>query len=244
MLTTLVFIPGLVSDRRAWTEVEQYFASKGHKTGIADLYSAVSIKAMAQSVLEQFTGQIIPVGHSMGGRVAMEIARIAPERLQGLVLVATGAHPLAEGELSNRERVIELANTQGMQALCDQWLPPMLRVDIRTTDPKIYNCLEQMVLEAGATVHERQIRALIGRPDAQPLLAALKMPTLLVAGELDTWSTPAQHQKIADSMLAAKASFGVDVQIVNGAGHFLQVEQPEAFSYLLEGWLEKQSSQS
>ncbi len=69
---------------------------------------------MAQSVLDSVSGDLIPLGHSMGGRVALELVRLAPERVKALGLIATGAHPLAEGETEKREAVIKLANEQGM----------------------------------------------------------------------------------------------------------------------------------
>ena len=231
----LVLIPGLVSDRQAWRDVEQELLNKGLKTTIADISKADSLTSMAQTILDQTDGPLIPVGHSMGGRVAMEIARLAPERLEGLVLVATGAHPLAEGELPKRERVIELANTQGMQALCDQWLPPMMAPDTCKSDSQLYRTLEQMVLDAGAEVHERQIRALIARPDARSVLESLSAPTLFVAGEYDGWSTPDQHR----AMAALVGNAPVDVEVVAGAGHFLQAEQPIVFTQLLLNWLQR-----
>ena len=233
MSQTIVFIPGLVSDQRAWSAVAQNLAELGYATGIADLTGAGSITAMARAVLAQFPGDLLPVGHSMGGRVAMEVARLAPERVTGLVLVATGAHPLADGERANRERVIRLANSQGMQALCDQWLPPMLAPETQLHNPALYQSLQQMVLDAGAQVHERQVRALISRPDARPLLGSLSVPTLFVAGEFDGWSSPLQHQQMAS--LVAQA----EVAVVQGVGHFLQVEAPKKFSQILAQWLER-----
>lgn len=229
-----IFIPGLISDTRAWSVAESLVKAAGVETGIADLSRADSIEAMAIAVLEQFEGLILPVGHSMGGRVAMEVARQAPERLVGLVLVATGAHPLVEGERANRERVIDLANNEGMQALCDRWLPPMLAPGAEAEDPDLFQRLQQMVLEAGVELHERQIRALINRPDARPVLQQLSVPTLFVAGEYDDWSTPEQHHKMAELMHLA------EVHQLNDVGHFLQAEAPEAFSQLLLDWMNRQ----
>ena len=234
-MSTLVLIPGLVSDRRAWEKVEQILIELGHRVEVAQFPQASSITEMARAVLDLTDQPLIPVGHSMGGRVAMEVARLAPQRVVALVLVATGAHPLAPGESEKREAVIELANEQGIQALCDQWLPPMLAPGIRTVRPEFYAVLEKMVLAAGAEVHERQIRALIARPDAQELLKTLGVATLFVAGEHDSWSTPAQHQAMAE--LVANA----EVAEVKGAGHFLQVEQPEEFSQILTNWLQRHS---
>lgn len=229
-----IFIPGLVSDSRAWSAVESLLTAAGLQTGIADLSEADSIETMAAAVLAQFDGPILPVGHSMGGRVAMEIARQAPDRLVGLVLVATGAHPLAVGERANRERIIDLANQQGMQALCDQWLPPMLAPGIKETKPLLYQSLQQMVLDAGEELHERQIRALINRPDATTVLQQLSVPTLFVAGEHDGWSTPAQHSQMAERVSSA------EVHQLDGVGHFLQAEAPNEFSQLLLDWLDRQ----
>lgn len=235
MTGSIVFIPGLVSDRRAWEKVKEKLSKQGFNAVIADVSKAESLTGMAQAILDQTDGSLIPVGHSMGGRVAMEIARLAPERLAGLVLVATGAHPLAEGELPKRERVIELANTQGMQALCDQWLPPMMAPDTCKSNSQLYRTLEQMVLDAGAEVHERQIRALIARPDARSVLESLSAPTLFVAGEYDGWSTPDQHR----AMAALVGHAPVDVEVVASAGHFLQAEQPIVFTQLLLNWLQR-----
>lgn len=231
-----IFIPGLVSDERAWSDVDSLIAAEGVETGIADLSQASSIEAMAAAVLGQFDGPLLPVGHSMGGRVAMEVARQAPERLVALVLVATGAHPLAQGEREKREKVIELANTQGMQALCDQWLPPMLAPGTRERRPELYSNVQQMVLDAGAELHERQIRALIDRPDARLDLARLTRPTLFVAGEYDGWSDTAQHHQMASLVTKAEA----EVVQIDAVGHFLQVEAPDQFSQTLLNWLRRQ----
>jgi len=235
MAIKLVFIPGLVSDRRAWLKVDENIASQGFETFIADVSTAESLTAMAQSILDETEGMLIAVGHSMGGRVAMELARLAPDRLAGMVLVATGAHPLAEGELANREKVVAIAHTEGMQALCDHWLPPMLAPDTPSLYPALYFHLQQMIIEAGPQVHERQIRALIARPDARWVLENFTAPILFVAGEHDGWSTPEQHQEMASLVKSGRS----EVVVVRGAGHFLQVERPEKFSQLLLQWLQK-----
>jgi pimeloyl-ACP methyl ester carboxylesterase len=154
--------------------------------------------------------------------------------LVGLVLVATGAHPLVAGEVANRERVIDLANQQGMQALCDQWLPPMLAPGTKETNSSLYQSLQQMVLDAGVELHERQIRALINRPDATNVLQQLSVPTLFVAGEHDGWSTPAQHSQMAERVSSS------EVYQLDGVGHFLQAEAPQEFSQLLLGWMARQ----
>lgn len=231
----LVFIPGLVSDSRVWSPVATAMESLGYKVAIADVSHANSLTEMAQQILSRAEPDqaLIPIGHSMGGRVALEVVRLAPDRVVGLGLVATGAHPLAKGELAKRESVIALAHEQGMQALCNVWLPPMLHPDTAQANPALFADLQAMVLEAGADVHERQIRALVNRPDAMPLLPKISCPTLLVAGEADGWSSPEQHQQMMDLMTGAKCR----LDVVTGAGHFLQSEKPEQFAAVLSDWL-------
>ena len=233
MKPVLVFIPGLVSDARVWRAVADRMQSEGYVTKIADVSRASSLTAMAQQIVDDQPGSFIPIGHSMGGRVALEIYRLVPEQVLGLGLVATGAHPLAEGELEKREAVIELANQQGMKALSDLWLPPMLHPDIPEKQPALYSDLQSMVIEAGAEVHERQIRALIHRPDARPILKEIRCPALLVAGEQDGWSSPEQHRQ----MMAIMEQSDSHLEVVADAGHFLQTEKPDSFSDLLLRWL-------
>lgn len=234
MKPQLVFIPGLISDERAWQAVAERLDFAGYPTKIADVTQAASLQEMAAHIVSEQSTPFIPIGHSMGGRVVFEIYRSAPEMCLALGLVATGAHPLAESELPKRQEVINLANTEGMAALCDIWLPPMLHPDTQADQPELYKSLRQMVLDAGPEVHERQIKALVNRPDAIPLLSEISCPTLLVAGEADGWSSPQQHEKMMSMMVRAKAQ----LEVITGAGHFLEAERPEAFAKVLSNWLD------
>ncbi len=234
MKPQIVLIPGLVSDYRAWNDVEALLTTAGYEVSIADVGLADRLEKMAQQILDSVQGRFIAIGHSMGGRVAFELYRAAPERILGLGLIATGAHPLADGEPAKRQQVIDLANNDGMQALCDVWLPPMLHPETPKINPDIYQSLEQMVLDAGADVHQNQIHALVNRQSAQPLLAELRCPTLFVAGDADAWSSPEQHREM--QKLASNAVTRLNV--VKDAGHFLQVEKPEEFAGLVIDWIE------
>ena len=91
-MTTLIYVPGLLSDARVWREVAE---GVGGDFVIADVTTQDSITAMAESALALADGPVIPVGHSMGGRVSMEMARLAPARMAGLVLADTGHNALA-----------------------------------------------------------------------------------------------------------------------------------------------------
>ena len=123
---TLVFIPGLVSDARVWRPVAEKMAT-GLPVHFADITKQDSIAAMAAAALAECDGDLIPVGHSLGGRVAMEMAHQAPDRVPALVLADTGHHPLAPGETEKREAKIAKGHAD-MAALCAEWLPPMVTV--------------------------------------------------------------------------------------------------------------------
>lgn len=226
--TTFVFVPGLMSDGTVWQPVADAF-SKGTPTRIADVSRDDSLSGMAQRILDEGPGDLVIVGHSMGGRVAMETARLAPSRVRAMVLADTGYHPLAEDETAKREAMIALGH-DSMDRLCDAWLPPMVD-DARRGDRPLMQALRAMVMRAGPHVHERQIRALIGRPDAGASLPDTRCPILLVVGRTDSWSPVAQHQEIAE--LAPDA----DLVVIEGAGHFAPIEKPEETARAITGWL-------
>ncbi len=228
ILTSLVLIPGLVSDDIVWQPLAEAVSGR-MSVHHADVTRDSSITSMANRALDETQGPIIAVGHSMGGRVAMEMARLAPQRLRGLVLANTGHHPKRDGEEIKREAMIALGHSD-IGRLADQWLPPMLD-PARVEDTALIERLKAMVLRAGPQVHERQIRALLGRPDASAYLANLTCPILLVAARQDGWSPIAQHQEIADAVRDA------ELAIIDNAGHFAPVERPREVTAAITAWL-------
>lgn len=229
-MTTLVLIPGLVSDAIVWATLADAAAVK-MPVHAADLSNGVSITGMAEQILEEVPGGIIAVGHSMGGRIAMEMARVAPGRVRGLVLANTGHHPKREGEKVKRQQMIDLGH-RSMEELADTWLPPMLD-EARVGDAALLGELKAMVLRAGADTHERHIRALLERPDATAYLDEIACPILLVAARQDGWSPIAQHQQIADAVPDA------ELVIIENAGHFAPVERPVEVTATITDWLDR-----
>lgn len=227
-MTTLVLIPGLVSDSIVWAHLA---AAAGAEMPVyeADPSEGTSIPGMARRFLGETPGAIIAVGHSMGGRVAMEMARQAPERVRGLVLANTGHHPKRDGEEIKRRQMIDLGN-RDMRQLADEWLPPMLD-PARVGDAELIGDLKAMVLRAGPQIHERQIHALLERPDAGAYIGDIACPVLLVAARGDAWSPIAQHREIADAVSDA------ELVIIENAGHFAPVERPAEVTAAIIGWL-------
>jgi pimeloyl-ACP methyl ester carboxylesterase len=227
-MTTLVLVPGLLSDDIVWQPVADAVAGR-MSVYQADLSGGASISGMARGLLEKVRGEMIVVGHSMGGRVAMEMAHIAPGRVKGLVLANTGHGSKRDGEEVKRQAMIDLGD-ESMEKLADQWLPPMVD-ERRVGDTDLMDKLRAMVLRANAKIHEGHIRALVGRPNATAYLKDIDCPILLLVGRQDRWSPIAQHEEIK---AATKCS---ELVVIEDAGHFAPVERPEDVVKAVTDWL-------
>ncbi len=190
-----------------------------------------SFDAMAQAVLADAPPRFCVAGFSMGGRVAFHLASMAMDRIERFCAFDTGVVPASEAELPKRQALVDLANREGMAALVSAWLPPMLhekrRDDVAFTAP-----LKEMVMRFSPADHEKQIRALINRPDMRPVLGQITCPTLIACGRQDGFSPPADHEAIAAAIPGAK------LEIIEDCGHFLPVEQPDALNEALRQWMQ------
>jgi protocatechuate 4,5-dioxygenase alpha subunit len=222
---TIVLLPGLLCDASIWeaqrTALEPYADIR-----IADFSELASIEAMARSALALADGTLIAIGHSMGARVAMEMARLAPERIEKLALIDTGVDARREGEEAKRQVMIDLAFAEGMEALADRWLPPMLH-EGRVEDQTLLAPLKAMVMRATPEQHDRQIQALLNRPNVRPHLPNIACPTLVMVGRQDRWSPLAQHEEMASVIPNA------ELVVIEDSGHMSLLEQPEQVSEAL-----------
>ena len=223
----ILLIPGLLCDGYVWEPLLERLAHPGM---VADLTTQDSITQMASDCLALSAGSLVVAGHSMGARVAMEMARTAPHRIGKLALLDTGIHPLREGEAEKRAEVVRLAHERGMEALADHWLPGMVWYENRR-NATLMSQLKQMVLRRNPEQHERQIKALVGRPDASTYIAKINCRTLLVVGRYDSWSPVTQHKEMLALLPDAR------LEIIEAAGHFTPVEQPSTVAHLLADFL-------
>ena len=233
-MTTTLLIPGLLCDAFVW---EPTLKRLGGDVLVADLSTQDSIADMAADCLALAEGPLAVAGHSMGARVAMEMARQAPERIVRLALLDTGIHPLRDGEPEKREQAIRLAYDEGMEALAERWLPGMV-CEGNLGNESLMPGLKQMVLRCDADLHARQIKALIGRPDAAAYLSEIPCPTLLLVGRQDKWSPVSQHEDMLALLPDAR------LEIVENAGHFAPVEQPDTVAGLLADFLNSERTQA
>jgi len=226
----LLMLPGLICDDTVWSaqvaELDEYgpLAIEGYG-------NARSFEAMAASVLETAPDRMSLAGHSMGARVALEMVRLAPQRIERLALLDTGVHPLAPGEKEKRLALFELGKTRGMEALVDSWLPPMVHAD-RRDDDAFMRPLRDMCLGAGLAQFENQMTALIDRPEVRSLLPRITCPVLVGVGSDDSWAPVEQHREIAAAIPNAR------LVVFDGAGHMAPFEAPEQVTRALREWLD------
>lgn len=227
---TVILVPGLLCDGDVWTH--QSAALGAHYDVIVpDLTRHDSLAGMAAHILDAAPERFSIVGHSMGGRVTLEVFRLAPERVARIGLLDTGVHPAPPEELPKRQAMLDISAGQGMTALADAWLPPMVRPGLLDTDPALRATLYAMIERMTPAIHRQQITALVNRPDAAPLLGQIACPTLVGVGEFDLWSPPDQHVPIADAIAGAK------MVVFEGAGHMAPMETPDAVNAALLEWM-------
>jgi pimeloyl-ACP methyl ester carboxylesterase len=233
----LILIPGLMCDQGIWQAQCEALRQWNVGFRIVEHGTVDSLAGMATRILALEPGPLTVVGHSMGGRVALEMARLAGARLRGLALLDTGFRPLAPGEIGAREvegrmRLLEQAGSVGIRAMAATWVQGMVHPD-RLRDRALIETILEMFERRSLAQFAAQIKALIERPDASDVLPTISCPTLLLCGEQDQWSNPAQHYEMAQRIP------GSHFTCVPHCGHMTPIEQPAALNAALRSWLER-----
>ena len=232
--TTLVCLPGLLCDAAVWT-TQIHDLRDIAECSVAGYGALNSIAAMAESVLRAAPEHFALAGHSMGGRVALEIYRQAPGRVERLALLDTGyqARPAGESgdkEAAQRHALLELARKSGMGALAERWTPGMVHAD-RLADAGLIGAIRAMVERKTPAIFEAQINALLHRPDAEALLPRISCPTLVLCGRQDGWSPLARHRDMAAAIPGGRLA------VIENSGHMTTMERPHDVSAALREWL-------
>lgn len=229
----IVLLPGLLCDHAVWAGQQAMAADA--RVVVPSYGTLASITAMAEHVLAQVpAGQFALAGHSMGGRVALEVLRLAPQRVERLALLDTGMDPLPAGPagLAERDRrmaLLALAHSQGMRAMGREWARGMVP-PARLGTP-LFDAILDMIERHTPQVFEAQINALLARPDARGQLPRIACPTLLLCGRQDAWSPLDRHQYMHTLLPGSR------LVVVEDSGHMTTMEQPAAVSAALQDWL-------
>ncbi len=233
--TTLVLVPGLMCDHAVWSGVMAHLGTQAHGAVVPDHGLCDDIVGMAQQILAAVPGALAVAGHSMGGRVALEMRRLAPQRVRRLALLDTGylARPLGaegEAEAAKRQSLLDLAQSQGVQTMARTWAQGMVNPS-RLSDTALMDDIVAMFARRTPAHFAAQIRALLARPDASQTLQSTAGPVYLLCGAQDSWSPLAQHQAMAHLLPQAF------LNPIASAGHMAPMEQPAAVAHVLADWL-------
>lgn len=169
-------------------------------------------------------------GLSMGGYVTFAAFRQAPERFSGLVLADTRAGPDSAEGREARRALSELVRAQGPAAVADQMMPKLLGETTRRERPQVEQAVRRMIVANSAVGIDGAIQAMMSRPDSTPLLSRISHPTLIIVGDEDVLTPPAEstsmHRAVPRSQLVT----------LPGAGHLSSLESPDDFSEALQNF--------
>jgi pimeloyl-ACP methyl ester carboxylesterase len=230
MKQSVVLLCGLLCDETFWTDIPARLASVAD-VRVVSFRGFASIRAMAERVLTIAPQRFAVAGHSMGGRVALEVIREAPDRVTGLALLNTAVNAVRDGEPQSRAHLLRVAYERGMTALAAEWLPPLMGSDAART-AELLPRLTAMIERFSPAAFAAQVNAMLHRPEALPVLSSVAVPTLLLSGSDDT-SSPVSHESIRRRIPHAT------LFEIHGGGHMTPVERPEPVAAALREWLLK-----
>lgn len=225
----LLLIPGLMMDARAfWHQIITVSALR--PVQVASLGALASVEEMAKAVLDHAPPRFAVAGHWLGGLVAMEVLKRAPERVTRIALM--DVNPLPENPQVAAAREPRLVGARAGR-LAEMMLQ---EVPASTLAPgpglaDVQAILQDMADAMGVDAYLAQSRALVRRPDHQRTLRTARLPALVLCGEHDTLCPVRRHEFLAELMPHAR------FELIRNAGHLPMLEQPEAVTAALLGWL-------
>lgn len=230
MSRTLVLLPGLLNDHRLWAAQMAALAPVAQCV-VADLTQDDSLAGMAARVLAAAPDRFALAGLSMGGYVAMEILRRAPERVERLALLDTTARPDAPDQTQRRKDAVAIAKAGGFDKIMPTMLPVLVHPDHLALE-RVGGIAKDMARVVGPDAFARQQNAIMHRPDSRPGLPRIACPTLVLVGADDAATPPERAEEMADLIPGAR------LEVVERCGHLSTLEQPEAVSAAMRQWLQ------
>jgi pimeloyl-ACP methyl ester carboxylesterase len=225
----IVLIPGLGCSARLYGGQIPALWRFGPVT-IADHTRDDSMEAIARRILTAAPPRFALAGLSMGGYIAFEIMRQAPERVAKLALLDTGARAEAPEQTERRKVAIALAKGGRYVEVVDLVFPVYVHRK-RHSDAALKQIVRNMAEDTGVDAFLRQQQAIIQRRDSRPGLDAIKCPTLVLVGD-DDQATPLELSREISAAIA-----GSRLVVIAESGHLSTLEQPERVTSALVEWL-------
>jgi pimeloyl-ACP methyl ester carboxylesterase len=225
----ILLIPGLGGSPRIYAPVMSAIWRFGPVT-VANHVRDDSMDAIARRILAEAPPRFALAGHSMGGYIAFEMMRQAPDRIVKLALINTQARPDTPEATARRRGQIARARTGEYHAVLDDLFPGFVHPS-RREDASLHRLVHEMGDDIGADAFVRQQSAIIARSDSLPTLARINCPTLVLTGDEDNTIPNSLSNEMADGIR------GANLRVLPHCGHLPQVEQPQATAEALTEWL-------
>ena len=226
----ILLVPGLVARRGSIAPVVPALWRFGPVT-VANHIRDDNMGAIARRILAEAPPRFALAGHSMGGYIAFEIMRQAPERVAKLALINTQARPDTPEATARRRGQIARAQAGEYRAVLDELFPGFVHPSRRERCRLCANSCTTWATISAPTPSSASRPPIMGRPDSRPTLAWIKCPTLVLTGDEDNTIPNALSKEMADGIHGAK------LVILPNCGHLPQPEQPQATAEALVEWL-------
>ncbi|THH35763.1 alpha/beta fold hydrolase [Aliishimia ponticola] len=225
----LVLLPGMMCDARLFgPQIAELSAD--HTVVSAPITRGERIEEIASGLLDQLPRRFALAGLSMGGIVAMEILRRAPDRVAKLALLSTNPLPETPQVAATREpQIVKVRTGKLREVMQDEMKPRYLAPGGHSHD--ILDLVMDMADTLGPEIFVRQSRALQRRKDQQATLAKCKVPTLILCGRHDQLCPVKRHTFMAELIPGAK------LVVLENSGHLPPLEQPAETTAALRNWL-------
>ena len=218
-MAKLVFVPGLLcTDALFQPQIDALSAS--HSIYIAQTTDCETIDQMVEYMLDSVSGEIIVIGLSMGGYVAQEAARIAPDRISAIALLSTSAQPDDEARKRQRHELIKLSEIGRFKGVTPRLLPRFLSAEA-LEDEAMCQTVMDMAAEIGQKHFTSQQYAIMARRDQRPYLPSFHKPSLVLCGMADELTPPQLSEEMAGLLPRA------ELVLLDRIGHLSSLEAPE-----------------
>ncbi len=225
----LVMIPGLMADARLFLP-QMVALGAGRQMQVCLPVMGETVEQISEAMLAGLPERFALLGHGLGGDVALDLVRRVPDRVTRIILMATD--PLAEAPAmaATREARMVAARAGRLAQAMREEIPEGALADTPWR-VDVMALVTDMALGLGEGVFLRQSRALQRRPDMQKTMRKVRLPALVLAGEADSL-VPLRRQEFTATLMP----YG-KLQVIPEAGHMASLEQPEAVSAAIEGFL-------
>jgi len=225
----LLLLPGLLCDAALWQNQINHLKTMAD-CAVANTTRHDTIGAIAQDVLRDAPAHFALAGLSMGGYVALEIMRQAPERVIKLAIFDSSARADTKEQQERRRLLLVMSRAGQFKGVTPRLLPLLVHPD-RIKDTALTSVITEMAERVGREAFNNQQSAILNRIDSRPFLKNITCPTLVVGGNQDAITPPDLLRELAEGIM------GATLHMIEDCGHLATLEQPEIVNSLMEKWL-------